>query len=67
VADGVYRLGKLCKVVEVGAMRKIMTSSSLMNLPASRQIDVGCFKIGLGDNGISRFGGKDYGGLLIQS
>ena len=48
-------------------MRKIMTSSTLKNLPGSRQIDVGCFKIGLGDNGISRFGGKDYGGLLIQN
>jgi len=30
-------------------------------------VSLGCFKIGLGDNGISRFGGKDYGGLLIQS
>jgi hypothetical protein len=47
-------------------MRKIMTSSTLKNLPAFRQINVG-FKIGLGDNGISRFGGKDYGRLLIQS
>jgi hypothetical protein len=28
---------------------------------------VSCFKIGLGDNGISRFGGKDYGGLLLHS
>jgi hypothetical protein len=35
-------------------MRKIMTSSTLKNLPAFRQIDVGCFKIGLGDNGIRR-------------
>jgi hypothetical protein len=41
VADGVYRLGKLCKVVKVGTMRKIMISSTSKNLAASRQIDVG--------------------------
>ncbi len=28
---------------------------------------VSCFKIGLSDNGISGFGGKGYGKLLILS
>ena len=57
MADGVNRLGKLYKVAKVGAMRKIMISSTSKNLAASSQIDVGFlfFKIGLGDNGVSRF------------
>ena len=41
MADGVNRLGKLYKVAKVGAMRKIMISSTSKNLAASSQIDVG--------------------------